>query len=314
MKQKMAHMYNSWFIKVSETDKLYFECKGNKDSFPIIYLHWWPGCWCDEWDEKYFDLEKDNVIFYDQRRNGKSVFSWENILENLDMDAMISDLLQIIEHFWYEKVNIFGGSWWSTLALVFTIRNPLKVQNIVLRGVWLSWETPETEFLCWNWVENFYPEAWENFLETIPKSLRNSKKEMFEYVWQEALQKNYTPLLSLQFFEGKLSRLNWKESEYDFPNAENPLELQNALIEFWFMKNACFISKNYILDNAKILENIFVSIVHWRYDSICPVKWAWELYKKLPNSNLRIEIWWHSGSEENMLNALIEEVEKVFRK
>ncbi len=310
----MAKIYNSWYIPVTETDQLYFECKGNKDSFPIIYLHWWPWCWFSESSEQYFDLEKDNVIFYDQRRNGKSIFTWESILENLDMNAMISDLFKVIEYFWYEKVNIFGGSWWSTLALVFTIQNPNKVQNIVLKGIWLSGKTPETEFLCWNWSEKLYPEAWENFLETIPKNLRNSKKEMFDYIWQEALQKNYTPLLSFQFFEGKLSRLNWKESEYEFPNSENSLELYNALIEFWFMKNACFISSNYILDNTKNLKHIFVSIVHGRYDCICPVENAWKLHKALQNSSLRIEIWWHSGSEENMLWALREEVKKVFRK
>ena len=39
---------------------------------------------------------------------------------------------------WVEKVHLFGGSWGSTLSLVFAIRNPERVRGLLLRGIFLA--------------------------------------------------------------------------------------------------------------------------------------------------------------------------------
>ncbi len=306
----MTKIYKSGYLEVSQNDKIYFECKGNKNAFPILNIHGWPWDNFKGKDENYFDLEKNNVIFYDQRRWGKSVFSWENILQDFDTNTMIEDILKLIKYLKIEKINLFWGSWWSTLALIFAIRNPEKVNKIIVRWIYLAWETFETEYMFWNWAEKFYPDAWEKFLENIPENFRDNKK-IYDYIWEEIQKKNYKPLLALNKFEWSIWKLDWKERfawEIDYSQKS----INSALIEFYFIKNMCFIEKDYILKNAKKLKNIFVSIIQWRYDIVCPAENAWKLDKALDNSKLQFVIWGHSGSEKNMFEAIKKEVENNF--
>ena len=70
---------------------------------------------------------------FDQRGCGKSK-PYGETKENTTSD-LISDINLILENFSIDKINIYGGSWGSTLALLYAENNPERVATLTLRGV-----------------------------------------------------------------------------------------------------------------------------------------------------------------------------------
>ncbi len=61
-----------------------------------------------------------------------------------------------------------------------------------------------------------------------------------------------------------------------------------ALLENYYMANACFLKEGQLLSDARKLADIPVTIINGRYDTICPPLTAYRLHKKLPKSKLVI--------------------------
>ena len=73
-----------------------------------------------------------------------------------------------------------------------------------------------------------------------------------------------------------------------------------------------FLEDDFILKNIKTIESIPTTIIQGRYDIVCPVRSAWDLNKKLKNSELIIvDDAGHSMSEEGITKQLIEAVKKL---
>ena len=66
------------------------------------------------------------------------------------------------------------------------------------------------------------------------------------------------------------------------------------------------------MKNIKSIESIPTKIIQGRYDVVCPVRSAWDLNKKLKNSELIIvNAAGHSMSEEGITIKLIEAVKNI---
>ena len=294
-------IYNSWYLQVSSEHSLYFECKGDSRAQPILFLHGWPGLWCSEQDEVFF-TNKDNVIFFDQRGSWKSQYSQGNILHENNMNTCVSDILMLLKQLWISgKIILFWWSWWSTLALTFSIRNPERVKRLILRWVYLAGEKVEEDFCFGNWNEAFFPEAWEWFLAHIPIELHNEKKELSEYIWVQAQEGNYLPLNALLLFEYQTACLDPSEALKQKPSRDIH---EQSLLEYWFIYNSCFIEKDYILENITPIKDIPVNIVQGRYDNVCPPRDAYALSQKLHNCSLEFVVSWHTSHDSNTIKAL----------
>ncbi|MGR3779583.1 alpha/beta fold hydrolase [Bacillus paramycoides] len=118
---------NISFIKVNDY-QLYVDLIGEGE--PIVFLHGGPG------SEHRFFLpymvplsKKFKLIFYDQRGCGKSdlsekkQYSMKNEIENLETLRIQLGL---------EKMNLFGESWGSMLALLYATTYPERVNKILL--------------------------------------------------------------------------------------------------------------------------------------------------------------------------------------
>lgn len=78
---------------------------------PFILLHGGPGMYHDELYPYFIDFAKKNqVIFYDQRGNGKSALDGVNAT-NFTTDILVDDLEGLRQAFGIEKLNIIGHSW-----------------------------------------------------------------------------------------------------------------------------------------------------------------------------------------------------------
>ena len=51
--------------------------------------------------------------------------------------ASVSDIERLREHLGIEAWVVFGGSWGSSLSLIYAQHHPERVQHLVLRGIFL---------------------------------------------------------------------------------------------------------------------------------------------------------------------------------
>ena len=66
------------------------------------------------------------------------------------------------------------------------------------------------------------------------------------------------------------------------------------------------------MKNIKIIESIPTRIIQGRYDVVCPVRSAWDLNRKLINSELIIvSDAGHSMSEKGITAELLDSVERL---
>jgi proline iminopeptidase len=79
-----------------------------------------------------------------------------------------------------------------------------------------------------------------------------------------------------------------------------------ARIENHFFVNAGWMEEGQLLRDAHRLHGIPGVIIHGRYDMPCPAKYAWQLHKAWPGSELHlVEGAGHAYSEPGILDRLI---------
>ncbi|MFD3449721.1 alpha/beta fold hydrolase [Microbacteriaceae bacterium 4G12] len=97
---------------------------------PIVFLHGGPGS-----EHRFFlpymiPLSKNfKLVFYDQRGCGKSDLS-EN--DQYSMKNEVENLEALRIQLGFEKMNLFGESWGSMLALLYATTYPKRVNKILL--------------------------------------------------------------------------------------------------------------------------------------------------------------------------------------
>jgi proline iminopeptidase len=296
-------------LQVSTIHSIYYEVCGDTNDAPILFVHGGPGAGFSDSDKRFFDFKKQKVIFFDQRGSSKSL-PFGCIKENTTPD-LVNDINLLLEHLNIPKVHLFGGSWGTTLSLVFAIQNPKKVKSILLRGVFLA-NTASIQYFINGGVENQFPKEWNRFKNNVAlenqenlaayyldKMLHGTDKEkdFFSYEWA--------------YYEISIFKDNITESEIQSIINEFPYQ-SLSIMEAYYLINNCFIEDNYILKNICAIQSIPVKIIHGRNDNICPLKYAEELHHKLNNSVFYIENAGHSDSELKIENRIIEIIKKEF--
>lgn len=297
------------YLQVSDLHKIYYEVCGNTNGESILFVHGGPGVGFSENDKRFFDFKKQKVIFFDQRGASKSL-PFGSIEENTTQD-LVNDINKLLDHLNIPKVHIFGGSWGTTLSLVYAIQNPEKVKNLLLRGVFLA-NKESIEYFINGGVENQFPKEWNRFKNNVPLTNKENvaayylnkmlygtdkEKKFFSYEWA--------------YYEISIFKKDITESEIQ--SLLNKFSYQSlSIMEAHYLTNNCFLKDNYILENISAIESIPVKIIHGRNDSICPLIYAEDLHQKLNNSELYIEDAGHSDSEPEIENRIIKIIKKEF--
>ncbi len=303
-------MKTSGHVPVPGGHELYYELFGAPDGLPVLFLHGGPGAGFTEQDKRFFDPEKHRVLFFDQRGAGRSrPFAG---LKNNTTGDLIRDINLLLERFSMDRVLLFGGSWGSTLALVYAIRYPERVSGLLLRGIFPA-HSESIRYYVDGGVRTFFPEAWERFLSHVPeKNRRNPSRYYFRMMQSRDASLREKFSYEWAFYEFSIFR------QRAMPEKEIEAELRNfsyrslAPMEAWYVKNNFFLPENYIFDHAEALEQFPIAIVHGRYDMICPPVYAWELHRKIPGSRLIFTHAGHAATEPETEAALKKELELMY--
>lgn len=297
--------YQKHFLQVSPLHKIYFEECGNPKGIPLLFLHGGPGGGTEPDYRRLYDPTKFRIILVDQRGSGLST-PFAELTENTTWD-LVADLEKIRKKLNIDRWLILGGSWGSTLALVYAITHPHFVAGLVLRGIFLCTKK-ELHWLYQEGAHWVFPEEWDKYSSFIPENERHDFMDAYYRRLtgeDESLRLKAAQVWSM--WEASASKLILSPSfvkKYEDPHKALPF----ARIEAHYFRNNAFLpTDNYIMENVTVLKDIPVRIVHGRYDMVCPVKNAWDLHKALPKSKLNIiPQAGHSLFEPPILAAVIE--------
>ena len=294
--------YKEQFLKVDDTHEIYIEQVGNPKGTPVIFLHGGPGAGLSETYRRYFNPEIYRIILFDQRGSGKSKPYCS--VENNTSQSLIQDIKKISKELEIEKFILYGGSWGSTLALLYAEEYPESIYSLVLRGIFLC-RKKDIDWFYQNGASSIFPEHWNEFIKDIPEEERKN----FLSAYHKRIHGN-------DVIESEKYSTKWAEWEGYCSTLLPSKKVVNqflscsaslAMIETHFFQNNCFIDENQILKNIKKIENIKTFIVHGRYDIVCPLNQAHDLQKKLNNSDLFvIDNAGHSLLEEGITLKILE--------
>ena len=293
----------TWHFPVSETHTLYIEESGNPEGVPVVFLHGGPGGNCEPGHRRFFNPEEYRIILFDQRGCGKSK-PHASLIENTTWD-LVEDLEKIRKYLEIESWVVFGGSWGSTLALIYAQTCPERVKGLILRGIFLS-RDEDIRWLFQGGAARLFPEAWQHYLEPIPK---DEREDMIAAYHKRLTSHNEIVRMGAakawSIWEGTTATLMPDKNVVDH-FSDPHIALSIARIECHYFINQSFLSPGQILDNIHKLKNIPGFIVHGRYDIICPIDQAVLLSQYWSNSKLKvIDNAGHAVTEKGISDALV---------
>ena len=217
---------------------------------------------------------------------------------------------RIREHLGIQKWMLFGGSWGSTLSLAYASKHADRISDMILRGIFLCRKEDVLWFYTPGGVDRILPEEFEKYCSVIPEEER---QDLIAAFYRRLQSKDPTVQMEAarawSLWEGSALRL--------LPDPETMEEfgeiaLALARIEnHYFYHNCFFDSDNYLLEQVSKFRHIPATIIHGRYDLVCPVKNAFDLHRAWPESELEIvPDAGHAGSETGIIDALVRATEK----
>jgi proline iminopeptidase len=302
---KNLESYQKGFLDVGNGHSLYYELYGNPKGIPVIFLHGGPGAGFSDKDKTFFDKRRYNVLLFDQRGSSRST-PFGSIENNTTQD-LVADINKLLDFMGFSKVYVFGGSWGSTLALVYAIHHPQRVLGLILRGIWLSNKYSLDHYIGGG-IKEFFPDVWERFAKLVKKGenpaeyylkqmLTADKETSDKYAYEWAYyEMSFYTIRKISGTEEILNTFSYKSL---------------AILEAHFIANNCFIPENFILENIDKIKNITTTIIHGRFDFICPPIMAFQLQQAMKNSKLNIMNAGHSGYDTENFKTLKREMRRI---
>lgn len=301
--------YNTFRLKVSDIHELYIEEVGNPNGKPVLFLHGGPGAGLSTKHRRFFDPKYYRIILFDQRGAGKST-PHASLEQNTVWD-LTEDIEKIRKHLGINQWLVFGGSWGSTLALVYAETFPSSVLGLILRGIFLC-RSEEIKWFYQEGCHQIFPDFWEEYLKPIPEAERHDLvKAYYERLTSADENIRLESAKAWSKWEGSTIKLIPNPEVIDeFESAHMALSI--ARIECHYFINNCFFrEENQILNNINRIKHIPTQLIHGRYDVVCPVKNAWDLKKAFPEAELEIIAGaGHAADEDGIIDALIRTTEK----
>ena len=204
-----------------------------------------------------------------------------------------------------ERWVVFGGSWGSTLGLVYAETHPDRVMGLILRGVFLC--TPwEIRWFYQEGANHLFPDFWEDYVKMIPDGERDDMVGAYYRLLTGGNEiARMAAAKAWSTWEGRCSTLKPRNEVVNhFSDPRTALSL--ARIECHYFMNDSFLQDDQIIRDAGRLMDIPGVIVHGRYDVVCPVENAWRLHQAWPHSELKIIAEaGHSATEPGIIDALV---------
>ena len=299
--------FSSDILSTTDNHKIYFEQCGNPKGVPVIVLHGGPGAGCNPNMRRFFDPKHYRIILFDQRGCGRSK-PHASVINNTTWH-LVEDIENLRMHLSLEKTLIFGGSWGSTLGLIYAQKFPSNVLGLILRGLFTMTQKELDWFYSEGGASLFWPDQWYHFSSIVPENERdNLIKAYNKRLFNESEQIREKFALSWTIWENSLATL---QSSDTLSNPPVNYALAFSRIENHYFINKGFLEKdNQIFSDIHKIKDVPGIIVQGRYDMVCPPVTAFNINKVWDKSKLIFaNLSGHAMSEPNITKALLSATE-----
>lgn len=299
--------YETGWLRADDLHTLYWEQSGNRAGVPAVFLHGGPGSGATPAHRRFFDSTHYRVVVFDQRGAGRSTPLGE-VTDN-STPHLVADMERLRERLGIERWLLFGGSWGSSLALVYAQAHPERCLALVLRGIFLCRGAEVDWFMTG--MRRIFPEAWRRFSDFLPEAERGDLLGSYYRRLTDPNPEVHMPAARVwSQYEGACSTL--------LPNADTvaafadpKVALGLARIEAHYFVNNLFVKEGQLLDAASRLAGIPGVIVQGRYDVVCPTVSADDLSQAWPDADyVIVPDAGHSAMEPGIRTALIDATNK----
>lgn len=286
--QDDKYTIESGHLAVGDGHEIYYQRWGNKNAKPIFYMHGGPGSGSKDKYKLNFDPKIHQVIFHDQRGSGQST-PFASTKNNTSQD-LVADIEKLRDKFGFNKIQLTGGSWGSTLSLLYAVTHPDKVEKMLIVAIFTGTKV-EIDYIQQGGLRTHYPDAWDDFISLVPEKYRHDTGKYFLEIMQKGSQEEIEK--HVKAWNRLESSAVSIDSDYSYTSlqAEKYEDSARALaiLEAHYFVNNCFLEDNYLLNRADKLSKIQIVMVHGRYDHVCPPEKAYHL-KKAIGDNCRLHI------------------------
>lgn len=278
--------YETGMLDVGDGHTLYWERAGTRGAKPAVMLHGGPGGGCSPDHRRQWDPDKYDVLLFDQRGCGRST-PFASLEANTTWD-LVADMEALREMCGWDRWQVFGGSWGSTLSLSYAITHPERVTELILRGIFLSHQK-ELDWLTRFGASELYPEEWDRFVAHVNGI---EGEDMTERYWERLddpdPEVRRAAAAHWNRWEGVTCTLLPQEDIVDHM-AEGDNAVATARIENHYFRHHCWLEEGQLLAGAsEKLRGIPGVIVQGRHDCCTPPQAAWQLKKAWPEVDLQI--------------------------
>ncbi len=301
--------FDQGMLALDDLHTMYWEACGNPAGLPVLFLHGGPGGGCSVEHRRFFDPEVFRAVLFDQRGAGNST-----PLGEADANTtahLVRDIETLREYLGIERWLVFGGSWGSTLALAYGQTHPERCLGFVLRGIFLG-RPAEIEWFMYG-LRQVFPEAWRRFAGMLPAAERDDLLAGYLKRLFHPDPKVYVPFArAWSDYEANCSTL-LPTPELARQQAEEAIGL--ARLEAHYFAHDCFLGRDQLIGGMHRIRHLPASIVHGRYDMICPIASADELARAWPQARFEVVAdGGHSVWETPLRAAVMREVEGFKRR
>ena len=303
--------FKQFFLDTGTAHQVYIEQSGNPAGIPAFFLHGGPCSGTKPDHRRFFNPDLYHIVLMDQRGCGQSLPFGE--LQDNNTQGLIADIEQLRQQLRIEQWLLFGGSWGSTLALLYAQHYPQHVMAMILRGSFLARQADMDWFLnADNGVSRIYPQRWQALIDCLPVSEGNILQRLCEAVFGQATDLTENAVREWQNWGGQVALGN------AYLHQEMPVSERDVLqvkMELHYARHHYFIAENQILANCERLHHIPTVIIHGQQDLTCPLEASWQLHRALPDSELIIlPNAGHIAKGEEMIHALVDASDRMATK
>ena len=278
-------------LDAGDGNHLYWETCGNSRGKPALVIHGGPGSGCTLWHRRLFNPSTYRVVLLDQRNCGRShpqASKPETDLARNQTANLIADIERLRERLDIERWLLLGGSWGSTLALVYAETYPQRVAEMILWGVTTG---RHKEFDWWfrGGAAPLFPQQWERLRAGVPFVNRDAEVPQ---AYNDLLHDRDPAIryrAALEWCRWESTTLSWPPSHKLSARFTDPdFRMSFARIVTHYVCHNAWLTDGILLRDAGRLSSIAGVLISGRFDLQAPVAWAWHLSRAWPNAELVI--------------------------
>jgi len=305
--------YETGTLAVGDGHRLYYECCGNPDGRPALYLHGGPGGRCTAGARRFFSPRAYRAVLFDQRGAGRSRPLASEPGYDLSANTtahLLADIEALREHLGVNTWTVLGVSWGTTLGLAYAQAHPSRVNGLVLALV----STTSRREVAWMTedVGRLFPEAHERFRAAVPDDLRHLPLVDAYARMLADPDPDVADRAARAWCDWEDAHVSLTPGHVPNPMFEDPafrLGFARLVTHYW--RHGAFMEEGALLEGASTLHGIPGVLIHGRFDVSSPLETAYELTRRWTTSRLQVLEDAGHGSAESFPLAVTAALEEL---